>query len=590
MIIKHIKAIFCGLLFFFALVNEGNATIVCVQNDQANNNVNLVWNQETNPCGPFVSYVIYASTSPSGPFSLVSTISVQTDTFFTHIGALTSSSTWYYYIEVNFACVPPLVYQTDTIQNAPPSIPVLVSASIENGYAVVTWEPSTSTQTCFYVIYYDSIRGNSERHDTVWGIDNTVFIDSNFVYNANNEPIYYTVEANDCCGQNNGPVRSPQRTIYLDGLVERCDGVINLNWTDYRNWQLGVKNYELYVSNNGSPYAKSSQVAGDVLSYDFSAFNDFDSLCFYIRAVNGDSSAFSSSNLFCIQPSIVQQPKYLYLTNITVINSQIQLTWLVDTLGEMFEYQVWNDAEYGDLFPLEDFLVEHPFLSPYETYIDTFSNPETSSYYYQIKTDDSCDVGFSSTTGRSIYLEVELTNYYEFSLKWNTYELENATIKSYNIYRNDGSGEVLLTNVPAAQTEYVNNISENRKENGVYCYRIEAVYDLIVPEISLTHITASSNTVCIAHRPIVHIPKALVYGGINNEFKPVILYGEAHGYNMQILNRWGEVIFTSNDINLGWDGTKNSQAVQAGGYAYRIKFVGQDGYENIFTGIVLLVK
>lgn len=42
------------------------------------------------------------------------------------------------------------------------------------------------------------------------------------------------------------------------------------------------------------------------------------------------------------------------------------------------------------------------------------------------------------------------------------------------------------------------------------------------------------------------------------------------GFRMLIFNRWGEVIFESYDINIGWDGTFKSKPVQDGTYTWKI--------------------
>ena len=53
-------------------------------------------------------------------------------------------------------------------------------------------------------------------------------------------------------------------------------------------------------------------------------------------------------------------------------------------------------------------------------------------------------------------------------------------------------------------------------------------------------------------------------------------YFEAKGidvgsFTMQIFNRWGELIYTSHDINQGWDGKFKDREVNPGVYVYLIK-------------------
>jgi len=74
----------------------------------------------------------------------------------------------------------------------------------------------------------------------------------------------------------------------------------------------------------------------------------------------------------------------------------------------------------------------------------------------------------------------------------------------------------------------------------------------------------------------------------NHEFKAV---GEFFGkYNMQIYNRWGELLFETQNINEGWNGTYNGQLVQQGSYVYKVSMVDLGGRRFSQSGTVLLIK
>ena len=61
-------------------------------------------------------------------------------------------------------------------------------------------------------------------------------------------------------------------------------------------------------------------------------------------------------------------------------------------------------------------------------------------------------------------------------------------------------------------------------------------------------------------------------------------------FNMMIFNRWGELIFESNDIAYGWDGFYEGELSQSGSYAYVIKVVFEDGYEVQTDGQLNLIR
>jgi gliding motility-associated-like protein len=74
--------------------------------------------------------------------------------------------------------------------------------------------------------------------------------------------------------------------------------------------------------------------------------------------------------------------------------------------------------------------------------------------------------------------------------------------------------------------------------------------------------------------------------GINDEF-----FGTGEGfdvYNMKIFDRWGELIFESNDPEHHWDGTFKGQQVQQGTYAYRFYVLDWQKDDHFYEGHVTL--
>ncbi|MDG1334404.1 MAG: gliding motility-associated C-terminal domain-containing protein [Crocinitomicaceae bacterium] len=74
---------------------------------------------------------------------------------------------------------------------------------------------------------------------------------------------------------------------------------------------------------------------------------------------------------------------------------------------------------------------------------------------------------------------------------------------------------------------------------------------------------------------IFYVPNAFTPNGdeYNQVFQPIFTSGyDAHDFNMLIYNRWGEVIYETNDDTQGWDGTFKGNMVQAGIYTWKIEF------------------
>jgi len=90
----------------------------------------------------------------------------------------------------------------------------------------------------------------------------------------------------------------------------------------------------------------------------------------------------------------------------------------------------------------------------------------------------------------------------------------------------------------------------------------------------------------------VYIPNAFSpdqFGpNINNRF--YVIANGITSFEIMILNRWGEKLYTSKDIKEGWDGTFRGVNCKQDVYAYLVKVTGFDGKEYEYTGTFSLLK
>ncbi|HLP54283.1 MAG TPA: PKD domain-containing protein [Fluviicola sp.] len=85
----------------------------------------------------------------------------------------------------------------------------------------------------------------------------------------------------------------------------------------------------------------------------------------------------------------------------------------------------------------------------------------------------------------------------------------------------------------------------------------------------------ATGTVIIEEELIYFVPNAFTPDGdeFNQTFVPVFTSGfDPYDFNFQVFNRWGEVMFESNNHEIGWDGTYHGTLVQEGVYTWRIEF------------------
>jgi gliding motility-associated-like protein len=77
--------------------------------------------------------------------------------------------------------------------------------------------------------------------------------------------------------------------------------------------------------------------------------------------------------------------------------------------------------------------------------------------------------------------------------------------------------------------------------------------------------------------------------GKNDKFAPVC-YSIARLNFFSVFNRWGELLFTTNTIGKGWDGTSKGTAADAGTYVWMLEAVGMDGQVFRQKGTVVLIR
>lgn len=77
---------------------------------------------------------------------------------------------------------------------------------------------------------------------------------------------------------------------------------------------------------------------------------------------------------------------------------------------------------------------------------------------------------------------------------------------------------------------------------------------------------------------------------INDVFVPRMI-GEPQNYSFKIFNRWGELIFETNKVTEGWNGSYKNKAVQTDVYVWMIEFTCKDDEEKYkLTGNVSLLR
>ena len=152
------------------------------------------------------------------------------------------------------------------------------------------------------------------------------------------------------------------------------------------------------------------------------------------------------------------------------------------------------------------------------------------------------------------------------------------------------------TTAPGAPFAFVNgdtlffteDVSGFPGGEGNLCYVIEAIEDS-VNSFGFQD-RAFSNIACAPQQAVVFIPNAFTPEGKNPVFRPITIYDDPGTYMLLIYNRWGQLVFESENPELGWNGTFQNNPSPSGAYAYILTFKGFNKKEVRRTGTVMLIR
>ncbi|GIV34746.1 MAG: hypothetical protein KatS3mg031_2281 [Chitinophagales bacterium] len=560
--------------------------IRCVTTNEQTGDVTISWvNPPPETCGPFIGYVLYAGTSPAGPFFILDTLTNPTQTTYQHTGANGTILDWYYFLITLYDCPGYVSDSSAIVQEQPLITPELHYVTVlPDGRVEIHWYPTPSVQAEGYIIYYDLGGGSAMEIDTVYGPTSTTYIDTGA--DPLNGSVTYTIAAFDACGNKTLFSNKPHRTLYLTASSQPCAQQVYLQWNLYINWP-SVTAYQLETSMDKGPFTVAGSFQSPNYYYSLAGISA-DSICFRIAALHPDGTTRSLSNEVCLKYDLIRSTQYIALRRLSVnVSGSVDVEWYVDSLADINAYHIYRSSDATGFTVLDSQMVSTPAF--FNAYADASALTSQQSYYYQVSSRDDCAFVLTSGAGRTIHLSVTSQPPVN-RMVWNAFELEHATVLQYTVYREDNGTLVPLQTVGNSVQSYDDPVSSGIANRDEFCYVVEATYRLTVPGLPEEELRSASNRACTDLPPVIHVPNAFVPDGKNNVFKPVLLNPNVAEYEFRIFDRWGKELFVTSQVNNGWDGTSNGEALPLGGYTYYIRAVSFSGATAEKKGIVVLIR
>ncbi|HYI78328.1 MAG TPA: T9SS type B sorting domain-containing protein [Chryseolinea sp.] len=168
------------------------------------------------------------------------------------------------------------------------------------------------------------------------------------------------------------------------------------------------------------------------------------------------------------------------------------------------------------------------------------------------------------------------------NLSWSDYNGWKNGVNQYIVEKFNEQGQLLLTANTGNETTYIDNTQDLTNQVAIYRIRAVANQTGIVPSVS--------NTSTVIKEPNLFYPTAFTPNGdgLNDLFN---VFGQfIITFEMRIFNRWGEMMYVTDDLEKGWDGTFKGSVMPEGTYVFRTTLTDQAGRTFDRSGTVVLLK
>ena len=477
----------------------------------------------------------------------------------------------------------------DTI---PPTEPELRQVSVNDDHALeIDWDDIPDANRKGFYIYRKSAENappqliDSLNNDDVVG-GSFSFLDDGV--NPAAQPYRYVVASFDSCG-NISEFSPVHASIHLNVTAE--SELNTIVWTPYIGWD-SEWTYSVERKEIGGNWETLVDGLSNLQYLDEYPGCDVEHI-YRIRAVHQDGR-FVFSNRDTVTSFDDTPPENVKLQSLIVTeplddpNKNIELEWGTpedpDVVGiELFQNQRF-DIRYRFIDSFET--TENTHLITYDTINFDFI------YCYAVTVKDNCN-NVSPISNKACIMELDgSAESGSNEITWNEYEEWEAGVAAYEVFRSD-DGENFISLGTVTETSFTDeDLTDHIRD---FCYYVEAIHPTEdYRSRSIVH--------CLRQPALVYIPNAFTPGNgdeLNDFFEPGGMFIDR--YDMKIFDRWGALIFETEDAPIGrdnfgqgaessgWDGHYNGRRVPEGVYIYKMTIWGVDGERIERDGNITIV-
>ncbi len=524
-----------------------------------------------------------------------------------------------FYIEYSVSCGPgSLPRRSKAVREdiTPPKAINFDSVSVDRSNNILLgWTPEGSKDIKGYIIYRSTGVVNSPV-DTVFGSGSNSYIDLNPSPSPMGGSVAYRIAAVDSC-DNVADLGRIDSSMHLSTAVDPCRNAIRLSWSAYIGWP--VASYELMLSSDqGLSYQRI--YSGLARTFDFLTGVKGQRYYFFVRAHKAGSATISaSSNTLFQDANFVDRAGGVHIQAVDVSfdgkSQRIYYRYPSATGISQLILLRGRDSMHLSAVDTQSIAqsqsMADPFFSDHVQLPALSAAPASYPLYYAIQPVSSCGLG-SAHSPLAQPLSLSVPKYDPVSgvrsFRFNHPQQYSGYPHLYQIYRflsNAGrisslSAGTLLATLDSSKSDYTDAEELDSIPNDGYCYAVsvlaeDSFFTAGHPAL-ITDSLPHSAIVCSQGALRVYFPTAFRVStdALTPVFRPVIQYADLQASQLSIYSRWGERVYRTNDISLGWTGHFNNDpatdVLPEGVYLYQAIITDKLGNVSQYSGTVVLVR
>lgn len=508
-------------------------TLECISGDT------LRWTNPTDACGPLNSIEVFGALDLTSNFTSLG--NVQSPESFFALTKQQANDYKEFYLVATYACTPALSLPSDTVSSLPLPLTYITSIDYTTTGTNITWTAPKDKRVTQYFIYRETSTGTTLL-DTVQGTSYT-----NTLTQVEAEgTIYYIASVDECFTSSfNSETYSSTR---LDVDRDGCNGKLTIAHKLPAKWPRKLTRTQIIrtTPNGFSDTTNLSKVDSIVTLIDLPPDSLYNLSVTYFDEFGGSTRAFPST----INKQAVVSSDTIEVAQLSFFADNWNLLWRWKTNAKYRKAQ-WQITRGNNMVTSGN--IDSAFADVPTPALDITipNNVNWATDVLTISATDACNVERKTTPVKPTLIKLVEQNTREVGISWDLPISQEVTFSDWKLVNIKNQN---LTTLFSSTTEknYVHDVTE--EINRQVCYQIVAKGRVTGnPSRSNLPVTWRSPISCINRKPSVFLPTGFKPEGFTIVYKPVTALIEGLDYKFEIFDRWGKVIFSTNDPFEGWE-------------------------------------